>query len=227
MNRPTQKLYGWRVLIFTAFISLFPAGMVRAGESVILEVIINGYNAGQHFLILTADDDVLVSAEFLTGLRLRGELWTGKGPENISLRGLSPGLKFQVDKNYATLTMAAAPEWFEPQQISRPAPPPNPMTTTDNILSASPFSGFFNYQVQALYTEKDGVNEYQLPTEIGTNYRDWLAFSNFYTRWNESENTFSKNAELDHRRFQRAGNCPFRWRDIRRHFVGYPVFTGS
>ena len=115
-----------RCFVFSFFLlclfipSLAPAA--PGAERAILEVIVNGHNEGQQFLLITPDGDVQLTAKLLESLRLRPELWAGQNNEHISLRSLVDKLQFSLDQNNALLHLAIPPQWFKPQVIRKEQP---------------------------------------------------------------------------------------------------------
>ncbi|MCP4213845.1 MAG: fimbrial biogenesis outer membrane usher protein [bacterium] len=169
------KIISAKILVVLIIAGAFP--VANASETVILKVIANGHNEGRHFLGLAPDGDILISPEFLVKLRLRGELWRDIKKDRISLRSLAPKLKFQVDHNNAILNLTVAPECFEPQIIRRPETE-EPSPSTDSRPSR-PFAAFFNYRLQGDFTEDKVFDTYNIPWEIGVNWKKWFAFSSF------------------------------------------------
>ncbi len=165
------------------------SSVAEAADKAILEVIANGHNAGQHFCYLGEDDDVLVSPDLLLSLNLRKELWENSDNDLISLRSLSHALRFQIDHNNAVLTLAVVPEWFEPQIIKKESPA---LSKRDNPASPLPSSAFFNYQIEAEYSEEDGFNAYNLPYEIGANWEKWFALSTFKFRYSDEGSNLTR-----------------------------------
>ena len=92
-----------QIIILVVFL-IFSPSITRADDQVILEVIVNGHQEGKHFFTLTKDSDLLASAGFLAGIRLRADLRPA-GKKKVSLRGLAPDLRFTIDHNNATLTV--------------------------------------------------------------------------------------------------------------------------
>lgn len=168
-------------------LSPISTGTCNAQDPVILEVIINGQNVGEAFLLLTEDGDALVPPDLFSGLRLKEDLLAEQVSENISLEELSHALTFNIDYDNAVLTITIDPQWFQPQRV-RPAPrkrTPN----RDIAVQPHPFSAFLNYRVDAEFTEEDDVGAYNLPWEIGLNWNKWFAYSNFkYRHSDEREN---------------------------------------
>ncbi len=175
-----------KVLSFSMAIvvlSQHPATTCRAQDQVILEVVINGQNVGQAFLMLTEDGDALVSPDLFSGLRLKKELFADPEADKISLKQFSDALKFNIDYDNAVLTIAIAPQWFE-SQLVRP-PPPKTAPNRNAAVQPHPFSAFLNYRIDAEYNEADDFRAYNLPWEVGFNWNHWFAYSNFKYRYSD------------------------------------------
>lgn len=180
------------VLHLFCFISALLAGSVEAKNPIILDVIANGHNEGQHFFQLTETDDLLVKPDFLDGLRLRKEFWKEhqRSDKLISLRSMAPELRFTIDHNNGILKLFIDPKCFSTRTISNPNT--NRTIAPRNTVSPRAFSAFFNYRFQADYTEDNGFDSYSMPMEVGSNWEKWFASSNFTFEKNDYHSDFNR-----------------------------------
>lgn len=193
-----MKRYESRVPGFFLVLQLFyliPALVVGGAEAknqIILEVIANEHNEGQHFFQLTKTDDLLVKPEFLDGLRLRKECWKShqRSDKLISLRSIAPELRFTIDHDNGILELFIDPNCFSTRTISNPNT--NRTVAPRNTVSPRAFSAFFNYRLQADYTEDNGFDSYSMPMEVGSNWEKWFASSNFTFKKNDYHSDFNR-----------------------------------
>lgn len=190
-DHPKLPRSTWLLPLFLLLIAGGLASRVLADQLIILDVVVNGHREGEHFFTRTPDDDILVPPGFLNDIRLRDDLWsTGSGTMGkISLRSLAPMVKFTLEHNDALLTMDIEPECFTSQKISSAIVRQTPANR--RFEYPSPFSAFFNYQIQASYLDS-GYTYYSLPTEIGVNWERWLLHSGFQSGYDGAELNFKR-----------------------------------
>jgi len=177
-------------IITVILIILLMAGTLQAEDRVILNVIVNGQNIGEAFLLLTEDGDVLVPPDFFSGLRLRKELFGSRESDRISLKSLSHAIAFALDYDNAVLTITVDPQWYE-SQIIRP-PPLKSFPDRSAAVTPDSFSGFLNYRIETEYSEKENFRDWGLPWEIGFNREKWFGFSNFRYRYRDGEDEHTR-----------------------------------
>ena len=181
------KLSPLRTIIIIIPVILLMAVAVQAEDRVILNVIVNGQNIGEAFLLLTEDGDVLVPSDFFSDLHLKKELFSSlKSSDKISLKSLSHAIAFTVDYDNAVLTIKIDPQWYESQIIR---PPPAKQRGRDTVVKPELFSGFLNYRLEGQYNESNGFNTFNLPWEIGFNWKKWFGLSSFRYNHRDGENS--------------------------------------
>lgn len=170
--------------------SLSPVVCAHSEDQVILDVTLNGQKLGQFFMWLADDGDVLVSADLFDGLRLKNDFFKEIAPEKISLKSLFPAVTYTLEADDAALTITVAPQWFESQLIQPPLQPVQ--SSMENRIKPDALSGFVNYRFATDYTEREGFQAYNLPWEIGFNWKKWFAFSNWRYRYNNGEDEHTR-----------------------------------
>ncbi len=166
----------------------FPAE--RKSESAVCRVTANGYDAGEFFVDITDNDDVLVNTDFLTELRLKKKIWSSFGTENIPLSEFAPRLSYSVDRTEAALVLDIQPQWFEIQEIEgRELPPP---AEIHPIISGQPLAAFLNYSLNIPYQTDQNPDQFTLPLEAGVNYENWHLFNSFQTSCSNGNCDFSR-----------------------------------
>jgi outer membrane usher protein len=159
--------------------------LAQSPETIILQVIVNGQNEGEHFFILAETGEIFASLETLTSLRFKAT-WLDKlstDDELIALHTLSPEFTFELDDQAATLKIEVLPQLLKPQ-IIKPEPQNEPRHDT---ISPEPISGLMNYQIDADFTTINGFQSFNLPWEWGIKLNEALVYSSFrYTYQDES-----------------------------------------
>jgi len=145
-------------------------------ETVVLEVIANEENKGNHFLLLGKDNDILLSLETLREAGFRELPATGvmNGMKYVSLGSLYPKVKFEIDEKESAVRISAAPELFEKHLVDLSNLPASPAPIKGEN------SAFLNYNLDYTYFESDtNTNSWSAPFEIGIRRGDYLFFSDF------------------------------------------------
>ncbi len=151
-----------------------------AQDIAILQVIVNGYNEGEHFIRL-ANDDVLFTKEILKGFRLKEKLWSKQTGEFLSLKKLSPPLQFKLNQNTAILNITVPSTWFEQQLIKLKKVPI--IRPAYDIFFPKKYSGVINYQLETQISEQDYFQSLNIPWQVGINMKQWFVSSFFQSQY--------------------------------------------
>ncbi len=145
-------------------------------EDVVLRVILNEQDRGNHILSLTEDGDVLLSAEDLKAMGFRPPF---KEEEKRSLRSME-GVRFEVDTEEGILRITADPHLLRPHRLSlrEERPPFRARYLKEPSL-------YVNYSL--LYNTDEQFSNGSLTTAIETALRlgDYLFYSDFSYRRTE------------------------------------------
>lgn len=164
-------------------LSLSANGQPIDYETVIMKVILNTEDLGDYIFLLTPDGDALFPAQDLLewgivelpqGVRL-------EDVEHISLQSLSPELRFEIDRNKATLHVTAYSTLFEKQTVDLAYSPRNDVVHTKNM------AGFFNYGIRLGTGANVAVT---VPSELGISFNRMLGFSSFSYTNSGTEQSF-------------------------------------
>ena len=154
-----------------------------AAEKAVLNIIINGENMGMHFVTINKDD-ILVPVETFKTWRIKPSLWNAEA-DTISLAKLTPSLRYEL--NDADLKITVMLESFEPHVIQTQSYY-NPVIPKD-ALEPEPWSNFFNYALDARFSEPDGFNALTAFTEMGITVGEVFAYSSMNSRYSPKTGT--------------------------------------
>ena len=129
-----------------------------AQEKILLRVVLNGVDKGEHFLQMTSDGDVLFPAE---DLRQLGIHESGKGTTSdrgsLSLKSLSPDVAFTVEEGTATIFLTVNPALLPTQAVDYA------VKSRADVLYPNDSSLFLNYSMDFI----GGEALLDLPLELG------------------------------------------------------------
>lgn len=154
-------------------------------ETLILKVMVNEEDKGEHIFLLSGEDVVLFPRKTLIelGFNVRSEKALKIGAEEyISLKSLAPRLTYRIDEEDLTLYMKADPRLLQRHVVDFAYEPTPYERTRDN-------SAFLNYSVNYTYDvldTGDSFSNLRAPTELGARLGHlWLYSSALYT-WFET-----------------------------------------
>jgi outer membrane usher protein len=133
-----------------------------------------------HFVTLN-QEDILIPTETFKDWRIKKTLWN-PDEKAISLAKLAPHIRYQLKA--ADLEITVTLESFEPQVIKTQSHY-NPVIPKD-ALDPEPWSNFFNYAVDARFSEPKGFNSLSAFGELGITVGDVFAYSSFNARYSAS-----------------------------------------
>ena len=162
-----RKLFFTTVILFL----LFSIANVLSQGIIPLKVILNGEDAGDFFLVLTSDGDVLMKREDLQKNNLKpgiGKDITFNGETYVSLRSI-PDLNFSINEQKASIEINAASHLFITQTVDASYAKPY------KVYYPKETSAFLNYGF--LYNSENSA--YDVATEVGIHFQDYLGTSTF------------------------------------------------
>jgi outer membrane usher protein len=163
--RGVQRLIRWLAVLLVVLLH-GAAAMAQELERAVLELVVNGSNSGEVFVLLR-DGDVLVPLKSLrdAGLvRLDVTTEEHEGVEHVSLRTASPPLAFEFDDRALTVSVFAPPSVLALATVDLANRPP-----ADVRYESSP-SAYFNYAPRLV----DGTG-FQAFGEVGASLGPALA----------------------------------------------------
>lgn len=155
-------------------------------ETVPLKIILNAVDRGEYILMMTPEDDILLSGEQLTELGFKGLPENAIATEGgyVSLKSLSPEVSFLINMQEATLLVTAEPKLLDKYVIDMGYKRP------ENVSYTKENSAFFNYAVSYSMGDKFDFTALSVPTEMGIRISDYLLYSNFSYTKTETDNRF-------------------------------------
>ena len=181
-NPEKISVIGWGIWFFC---SLFAARLYSQNfEKLILKVYVNLENKGEYFLLLTPEGDVMFSYKNITALGLKS-LPEGK-QDYISLRALSPGVKFKINQKEAALYITVDPNLLNKHKVEISSRQPR------ELSNISGNSAFLNYSIQYNMDNNFDYSALNVPWEMGLNVLGYFGFSNFFYRNTDSENKITR-----------------------------------
>lgn len=143
-------------------------------KTIVLKVYLNAEDKGEYFLQLTPERDVLFSYEDMKELGL--ESLIEKGEQLISLKSLSPALKYRINEEEAALYITADPLLLPKHtiEIARERP-----TKAQYIQDNT---GFLNYSINYHVDDDFNFSSLFVPWEVGANIGGHFGFSSFSYR---------------------------------------------
>lgn len=167
----------WRAGVGVATLAVLlcsPAAPDGGGGAtpVVLRVILNGEERGDHFFDAAADGDLLIRAEDLAAL---GILVPGnEAPAApVSLRSLAPRLRFRLEEQIATLELEVTADLLPETRVDFAERQP-----AARVVPRSR-STFLNYQLSATSRDGGAIDSWDLPLELGVRAGPVLALSTF------------------------------------------------
>ena len=104
----------------------------------------------------------------------------------ISLRALSPGVKFKINQKEAALYITVDPNLLNKHKVEISSRQPR------ELSNISGNSAFLNYSIQYNMDNNFDYSALNVPWEMGLNVLGYFGFSNFFYRNTDSENKITR-----------------------------------
>ena len=157
----------WMSLRHFAFLSLITVIILitslpaRGEETVILNIVLNGENQGEFYLVMKTDGDFYIRSEDLKKIgfkEIEGDVYE-IGGEPYVLLGTIRGISFVLNEPKLSLEITAMPFHFERQEIDMEPRRP------ENVIYPSDTSAFLNYNLE--YSRESSSRIVDLTNEAG------------------------------------------------------------
>lgn len=180
----TINLKRFRHIILISFYALSIPIPVYA-ETVPLKVIMNTVDKGEHIVVLTPENDILLSTEQLKALGfVRTPEKTNLINGLVSLKSLAPKVQLALNVQESSLFLTVSPDLLGRHSIDlKPSRPEDVIFPTDN-------SAFINYSINYNTDGRFDIYSINVPAEIGVQLGDYLVESNGYYAGTDAENKF-------------------------------------
>jgi outer membrane usher protein len=162
------------------------SGIAQRTETVVLKIILNAEDKGEHLLLLTADQDVLFPLVTLKQLGFQDVPTKGIMSEEayVSLTALAPEVSFAIDEKASALLITADPRLLQKHVVDLEH------QRSRQVAHLKQNAAFLNYALRTSLEEAFDFTSLSLPWEVGVRIGDVLGFANFsYTR-TSGEDTF-------------------------------------
>jgi outer membrane usher protein len=150
----------------------------------ILKVYVNSEDKGEYFLFLTPEGDVMFSYGDIRALGFKS--LPQRKEEYISLRALSPGVKFKIDQNESALYITVDPNLLSKHKVEYSLRQPK------ELSNISRNSAFLNYGIQYNMDDNFEYSSLSIPWDLGINAMGYFGFSNFFYRNTDSVNKITR-----------------------------------
>jgi outer membrane usher protein len=167
-------------VLVALLLTAFPVQPQEA-ETVILKVVLNTQDMGDHFLVITDSGDPLFTTDELRKLGLVrlppvSEVEVG-GKHYVSLRSLAPQVTHRLDEINATLHIETDPDFLGTSTLDLTYRRP------DEVIHKGHTSGFVNYGLFYNLTNDFDFNSLSVPIEAGLSIGGRFLAANFsYTK---------------------------------------------
>jgi outer membrane usher protein len=171
------------LILIVAFLPLYSHG----ADKTIINIVLNGENKGDFFLILTSEGRMLFSPDDLLAMGFKAPPEGAEaGREGyLALDVLSPRINLQFDEMAATIHLTAEPQLLKKTSVDLSARPP------DIAVFTADDSAFLNYGLT--YSTGDASDQTSLltvPLEMGIYRSGYLGISTFSYLKNDADDRF-------------------------------------
>jgi outer membrane usher protein len=180
----------------------------QSNDVVLMKVILNGEDKGEHFFILLNEKAPYFKAEDLSEIGLIGIFRNGryglyrsgifkneryriKSDTYISLNSLYPRVRYEIDMKASVIYIIADPKLLEDNVFDLSYKTPH------NVLRPQHRSSFLNYRIRYSLDDNFEYKSLGIPWELGSNINGSLLFSNFsYARAETDEKHVRLNTNI-------------------------------
>ena len=161
---------------------------IPAAEPVVLRVLLNTQDLGDHFLSVTDSGDALFTTDGLRKLGLETLAENREvevdGKLYVPLSALAPDVTFRIDETDATVHISADPRFLGTSEFDFS------LYRTHDVIRSAHDSGFANYGI--FYDLNDDLNfsSISIPAEVGLNISGRLLYSSFSYRKSDIDEKF-------------------------------------
>lgn len=198
LRRPSLIFLLLSFVTAAVFVQLTPLP-VRAEETLIISVVLNGQNQGDYFVVRTTDNDFLLKKADLEAFPLPttgGRQILFEGEPHISLRSL-PALTLAFDDKTLTLSISA-PVQPPPRKVFDLSPPPPQQKLAYHPRETS---AFLNYGLTYSYQAPESRRSFTATDKLGIRSGDLLFLTDSqYTRTDEEDNVVRLMSNLTYER---------------------------
>lgn len=166
--------------MFMALALAFLPTLALGEETLVVKVVLNGEDQGEHFVVRSQDGKMLMRVDDLRGMRFERipveAVRDVEGIKYLPLESFAPGVTYALNERKATIDLTADPSLLGKQTFDFS------LRGQDRVPVSGVNSGFVNYAVNYTYDDLSRSHRYSLPWEIGASLGGNFLFSNFLYR---------------------------------------------